>query len=112
MKIKKNCHVKKGDTIQIISGSNKGFVGKILTILHAKSIVFIEGIAPRVKYFKRAQNTEAKMVELPIPIHISNVMLWDNKANLSSRVGYDTTKEGQKSRYFKKSGNLVERSSE
>jgi large subunit ribosomal protein L24 len=107
MNTKKNCHIKKGDTIKIISGSNKGFIGKIGSIIFKTSTVFIEGIPPRVKYSKNSQNTEGKKIELQIPIHISNVMLWDKLSNSSSKIGYKII-ENKKYRYFKKSGNLIE----
>ena len=45
-------------------------------------------------------------MEVPIGIHISNLMLWDNEQNLSSRIGYKIV-DDKKQRYFKKSGNLV-----
>jgi large subunit ribosomal protein L24 len=101
-----NCHIKKGDTIQVISGQNKGWIGKIQSIFLKKSIVFIEGIPPRIKYQKQTSNNEAKKIELLIPIHISNVMLWDNQLKNSSRIGYKIV-NNKKSRYFKKSGNII-----
>jgi large subunit ribosomal protein L24 len=105
-KKKGNCHIKKGDTIKIITGENKGFVGKINSIILKKSILFLDGIPPRIKYSKTTANTEAKKMELKIPIHISNVMLWDNKANSASKIGYKII-ENKKYRYFKKSGNII-----
>jgi large subunit ribosomal protein L24 len=101
-----NSHVKKGDTIQIISGQNKGLIGKIQSIFLKNSIVFIEGISPRIKSQKQSSNTEARKIELQIPIHLSNVMLWDNQAKKASRIGYKII-ENQKYRYFKKSGNIL-----
>ena len=114
-------HVQKGDLVKIISGGQKGFLGKILTVLNKKSSVIVEGVVPRLKYLKNKQKTqqqeESKRVELPILIHISNVMLWDSEKNQASRIGYkkgspdSSSLENQKSelkkRYFKKSGNLV-----
>jgi large subunit ribosomal protein L24 len=99
-------HIKAGDTIKVIAGENKGTIGKIEAIFLKKSIVFVEGILPRIKYGKRTPNTEAVKVELQIPIHISNVMLWDSKAKLASRIGYKII-DSKKYRYFKKSGNVV-----
>ena len=43
--------------------------------------MFIDGILPRVKYIKNPQGGEQKRVELQVPIHISNIMLWDNELN-------------------------------
>lgn len=102
----KNCHIKTGDTIQIISGENKGMVGKIESIFLKKSFVFVEGVKQRIKFQKQTPNTEAKKIELKIPIHISNVMLWDNQAKSPSRIGYKKI-DTKKYRYFKKSGNVL-----
>lgn len=101
-----NSHVKKGDTIKVIAGTQKGFIGKITSIFRKKSLVVVEGIVPRVKYIKNKQGEEPKQLELPVPIHISNVMLWDTVAKVASRVGYKVT-ENKKIRYFKKSGNII-----
>jgi large subunit ribosomal protein L24 len=106
MNEKKNCHVKIGDTIQIISGTHKGFVGKINKMFLKKSTVSIEGIAPRIKYVKNKQGGESKRVELNIPIHVSNIMLWDKDANVASKIGYKLV-EKTKYRFFKKSGNIL-----
>jgi len=101
-----NVHVKIGDTIKIIAGNQKGLIGNIKSILRKKSLVIVEGVIPRVKYVKNKQGEEPKQIELPVPIHISNVMLWDKVAKIGSRVGYKMN-DNQKIRYFKKSGNPV-----
>lgn len=106
MKIRNKSNLRLGDTIKVITGNHKGFVGKIKNILSKKSIIFVENILPRTKYLKASNSAESKKVELEIPIHISNVMLWEEKTNQSSRIGYKFV-EGKKYRYFKKSGNLV-----
>jgi len=103
---KKKSYIKKGDLVKIITGKNKGLIGKINSIFLKKSIVFIEGLSPRIRYLKRTSNAEATKVEIQIPIHISNVMLWDSKENCSSRIGYKLF-EMKKVRFFKKSGNII-----
>jgi large subunit ribosomal protein L24 len=125
-KLKKS-HVKKGDQVKVISGEQKGFLGKINSIIKKKSSVILDGILPRFKFLKNSkteQNEETKKIELPILIHISNVMLWDKTINKASRIGYKeikenavsdqknlnnliTSKKSLKKRYFKKSGNFV-----
>ena len=109
IKIQKN-HVKKGDQVKIISGEQKGFLGIISMVNKKTSSVSIEGILPRIKYVKnRQQGGEAQKVDLPLFIHISNVMLWDKQSNLTSRIGYKIN-DGKKVRYFKKSKNVVQES--
>ena len=106
MKKMKFSHIKIGDKVKIISGNQKGIIGRINTILMKKSIVYIDGISPRLKIMKNSRDGETKQLDLQIPIHLSNVMLWDNQQNIASRIGYKMV-ENKKKRYFKKSGNLV-----
>ena len=106
MKESLNSHVKVGDTIKVITGTNKKTTGTITSILRKKSLVFVEGLLPRIKYIKNPQGGDPKKVELPTAIHISNVMLWDKKTETIGRIGYQTI-ENKKTRYFKKSGNII-----
>ena len=99
-------HIKIGDSVKVIAGNQKGFVGIVNSIVKKKSIVFIEGIVPRIKYSKNPQGGEQKKSELQIPIHISNVMLWDKENNSASLISYKII-DGKKQRHFVKSGNVV-----
>ena len=69
-------HVKKGDTIQVISGNHKGASGKVLAVLPKKSQVLVEGVRIIKKHTKKSQeNPNGAIVEREGPIHISNVKL-------------------------------------
>ena len=107
MKNKLNSHVKIGDKVKVISGKQKGFIGVITSLVSKKSVVFLDGVTPRIKFKKTPQGGEAQRIEIQIPIHLSNVMLWDKDANTASKIGYKIV-NNQKVRYFKKSGNLVQ----
>lgn len=106
MKEKLNTHVKIGDKVKVITGSQKGYIGTITSILTKKSLVIIEGILPRIKYSKNRQGGDPVKQEIPVSIHVSNVMLWDKEANKASKIGYKVL-DNKKVRYFKKSGNVV-----
>jgi len=99
-------HLKIGDKVKVLTGNNKGFIGKVGSVNSKDSTITMEGIIPRIKYIKDRQSGETKKLELQLAIHSSNVMLWDAAANTASRIGYKLV-EGKKVRYFKKSGNLV-----
>jgi len=99
-------HLKIGDKVKVLTGNNKGFIGKVGSVNSKDSTITIEGIIPRIKYIKDRQSGETKKLELQLALHSSNVMLWDAAANTASRIGYKLV-EGKKVRYFKKSGNLV-----
>ena len=71
-----NFHVKKGDTVQVISGNHKGATGKILAVLPKKSQVLIEGVRIIMKHTKKSQeNPNGAIIEREGPLHISNVKL-------------------------------------
>ena len=102
---------KVGDQVVVIAGSNKGKTGKIIKTLKAENKVVVEGVNMVKKHLKPTQaNPEGGIVEKEAKIHVSNVMLYDEKAKVASRI---TTKvevvDGKKvkTRIFKKSGNEV-----
>jgi large subunit ribosomal protein L24 len=99
-------YLRVGDKVKVITGDQKGFLGNILSIAKKESTLIVEGITPRIRYMRNSQGGESKKVELPISIHISNVMLWDKDSNQISRIGYKII-EGKKKRYFKKSKALL-----
>ncbi len=69
-------HVKKGDTVSIISGNHKGASGKILAVLPKKQHVLVEGVRIIKKHTRRSQdNQTGGIIEREGPIHISNVKL-------------------------------------
>ena len=106
MKRNQKQHVKIGDKIQIISGNEKDKIGTISSINKKKNIVTVDTVLPRIKSLVSKNKSKSKKIELQIPIHISNIMLWDIEANNASRIGYKII-ENKKVRYFKKSGNNV-----
>jgi large subunit ribosomal protein L24 len=69
-------HVKKGDTVQVISGNHKGASGKVLAVLPKKSQVLIEGVRIIKKHTRKSQeNPTGAIIEREGPLHISNVKL-------------------------------------
>ncbi len=69
-------HVKKGDTVSVISGNHKGASGKILAVLPRKQQVLVEGVRIIKKHTRRSQeNQSGGIVEREGPIHVSNVKL-------------------------------------
>jgi large subunit ribosomal protein L24 len=98
-------HVKKGDTVQIISGKDKGKVGEILKVLPKSSKVVVKDVNLRTKHVKPQMEGESgKIVTFEAPIHSSNVMLYSTKENVASRICYTFTEEGRKVRQLKKTG--------
>jgi large subunit ribosomal protein L24 len=102
-------HVKKGDTVQVISGRDKGKVGEIVRTLPKFSKVIVKGVNVRTKHQKPRQEGESgQIVTFEAPIHSSNVMLYSEKQKVASRVGYTFTEEGRKVRVLKKTGEIID----
>ena len=102
-------HVKKGDTIQVISGRDKGKVGEILDTLPKTSQVIVKGVNVRTKHVKPQQEGESgQIATVEAPIHSSNVMLYSTKEQVASRISYTFTEEGKKVRMLKKTGEIID----
>lgn len=102
-------HVKKGDTVQVISGHDKGKVGEILQVSPKTSKVVVKGVNIRTKHVKPQQEGESGQIStFEAPIHSSNVMLYSEKEKVASRVCYTFTDEGKKMRMLKKTGEIIE----
>ncbi|BBA79046.1 50S ribosomal protein L24 [cyanobacterium endosymbiont of Rhopalodia gibberula] len=102
-------HVKTGDTVQVISGRDKGKVGEIIKINPKTSKVVIQGVNVRTKHIKPQQEGESgQITTFEAPIHSSNVMLYSTKEKVASRICYTFTKEGRKVRMLKKTGEIID----
>jgi large subunit ribosomal protein L24 len=102
-------HVKKGDTVQVITGRDKGKVGEILRTLPKTSKVIVKGINIKTKHVKPQQEGETgQIVTFEAPIHSSNVMLYSDKQKTASRVGYTFNEDGRKVRMLKKTGEILD----
>mgnify|MGYP000755603015 FL=1 len=103
--------IKKGDKVKVITGAYKGTIGEVKVVFPKEDRVIVEGVNMVKKHLKPTQaNPDGGIVEKEAKIHVSNVMLYDEKAKVASRI---TTKvevvdgKNVKTRVFKKSGNEV-----
>lgn len=96
--------IRKGDTVLIISGKDRGRKAKVITALPKKGRVVIEGINLRKKHIRAKRAGEkGQIVEMPVPIAASNVKLICSKCGGVTRIGYKI--EGKKKyRICKKCG--------
>jgi large subunit ribosomal protein L24 len=102
-------HVKKGDTVQVITGRDKGKVGEILQTLPKESKVIVKGVNVKTKHVKPKQEGETgQIVTVETPIHRSNVMLYSTKQKVASRISYTFNAEGRKVRMLKKTGEVID----
>jgi len=94
--------VKKGDSVLIISGKDKGRTGKILKSFPKELKVLVEGINLRKKHIKpRKEGEKGQVVSVPAPLDISNIKLICPKCGKATRIGYKIEKDTKK-RFCKK----------
>jgi len=101
--------IRKGDEVVVIAGKDKGRRGNVIRVLEAEDRVVIENINVAKKHVRPNPNAgvQGGIVEKEMPIHISNVMLWNPKAKKGDRVGVREEK-GKAVRYFKSTGEVVD----
>ncbi|RMH21032.1 MAG: 50S ribosomal protein L24 [Gammaproteobacteria bacterium] len=102
--------IHKGDDVIVTTGKDKGKRGTVLQVLPLEDRVVVEGVAIAKRHTKPDPNrgVAGGIVEKEMPIHISNVQLFDPTAKKGSRVGYRTLENGKKVRYFKASNENIE----
>lgn len=101
-------HIKKGDTVYINAGEDKGKTGRVLSVLVKEQRAIVEGINMVSKHTKpNAQNPQGGIIKKEAPIHISNLNLLDPKSGKATRIGRKKNEEGVLVRYSKKSGEEI-----
>ncbi len=103
----KKLHIKKGDTVYVNAGNDKGKTGKVLSVDPSKDRAVVEGINMVSKHTKpNSKQPQGGIIKQESGIHISNLNLIDPKTQKPTRVGYKV--EGDKKiRYAKKSGEEI-----
>ena len=96
--------LRKGDSVKVISGKERGKEGKVLGFTHDGDRVLVEGLNIVKRHSRPTQaSPQGGIVEKEAGIHASNVMLL-SESGRTTRVGYRTNEEGQKVRYSLRSG--------
>ena len=102
--------IRKGDTVVITTGRDKGRTGTVVNIL-ASGRVLVENVN-MVKKHQRpnpAKGVTGAIVQKEAPLHLSNVALWNPATKKADRVGRKSLEDGRKVRYFKSNGEVVDR---
>lgn len=96
--------VKKGDTVVILAGKNKGARGEIIRVIPDDAKVVVQGLNMVKRHQKPTQGNPGGIVPMEAPIHVSNVALIDPKSDKATKAGYKLGKDGVKTRVARKSG--------
>ena len=98
-------HVKKGDTVIVLAGDDRGKQGRVLSVQLEKQRAIVEGVNIVSKSTKpSAKHPQGGIIKIEAPIHVSNLALVDPKTGKPTRVGYRIDGDGKKVRIAKKSG--------
>lgn len=96
-------HVKRGDTVVVISGKDKGKKGEVLRVIPKKNRIIVKGVNEVTKHVKpNVANRQGGIVKQEAPIHASNAMLYCTKCDKATRIAYKTLEDGTKVRVCKK----------
>ncbi|PIT91199.1 50S ribosomal protein L24 [Candidatus Kaiserbacteria bacterium CG10_big_fil_rev_8_21_14_0_10_49_17] len=96
--------IKKGDTVAIIAGKDRGKSGKVLRAFPAIEQIIVEGVNVKKRHQRpTASRQKGQIVEKALPIHVSNAMVLDPKGGKPTRIGYKE-EGGKRVRIAKKSG--------
>ena len=102
--------LKKGDTVLVISGEDKGKKGKIISVFPKKMHAIVEGVNFLKKHVKPTEKTpQGGIVDQEGTIHITNLKLVCNKCNKPTTVKREKIKEGKRVRVCKKCGEIIDK---
>jgi large subunit ribosomal protein L24 len=107
--------IRRGDTVEVMSGKDSGKTGKVLRVEPKKNRLFVEGLN-MIKRHQRPRSLKdtqrggkvGGVIEKEGPIHVSNVMLLDPKQNRPTRVGVDRPADGKRVRIAKRSETRID----
>ena len=92
-------HIKKGDTVEIISGDHKGATGRVLRVIPEKNKVVVQGHNIAKKHVRPSRrNPQGGRINVEQPIHISNVLPVNPKSSRGTKIRYQINKDGTKKR--------------
>ena len=100
--------IKRGDTVVVTSGKEKGKRGEVERVLPKENRVVVGGVNVRTRHARPTQNNQQGLYTFAAPIHVSNVMLVDPGSGEPSKVGYRFTDSGEKIRVAKKTGKDID----
>jgi len=101
-------HIRKGDTVKVLAGDDKGKEGKVLEVDTARRKALVEGVNIVTKHVKpSAGKPEGGITRTEAYIHISKLMLIDPASGKPTRVGRKLNDKGKLQRYSKKTGEFI-----
>jgi large subunit ribosomal protein L24 len=101
--------IRRGDTVEVITGAEKGRRGEVLRVLPKESRAVVQGVRIARRHTKpRGMGQPGGIVEQEATIHLSNLMLVDPKSEKKTRVGFRVLEDGRKVRVARVNGSVIE----
>ena len=100
--------IKKGDTVIVITGRDKGRSGEVIEMRRDDGRVLVRGINMVKRHQRQTPSQEGGIIAKEAPVHLSNVALADPKDGKPTRVGFKILDDGRKVRVAKRSGDLID----
>ncbi|EDV26405.1 uncharacterized protein TRIADDRAFT_54353 [Trichoplax adhaerens] len=103
----RNWKIVRGDSVEVLSGKDKGVVGKVSQVLRGQNKVFVEGLNCHYRYLKPHEEFQGGLVRSEAPLHYSKVALVDPSDGKGTKVGFMFTKDGEKVRVSRRTGTVI-----
>jgi large subunit ribosomal protein L24 len=101
--------IRRGDTVEVITGAEKGRRGEVLRVLPKESRAVVQGVRIARRHTKpRGMGQPGGIVEQEATVHLSNLMLVDPKSEKKTRVGFRVLEDGRKVRVARVNGSVIE----
>ena len=100
--------IRKGDTVVVISGRNKGSTGSVFEMHTKTDKVLVQGVNMVKRHTRQSQTSPGGILSKEAPLHISNVAIADPKDGKPTRVRIEKRDDGTKVRYAKRSGDIID----
>lgn len=103
--------IRKGDQVIVITGKDKGKRGTVEQVIPRKERLLVEGVnvAKRHTRGNQRQNINSGIIDKTMPIHISNVAIYNVATHKADRVGFRFLSDGRKVRYFKSTNEIIDK---
>jgi len=99
--------IKKGDKVVVLAGKDKGKTGEVVRVMPAENRALVRGVNVARRHQRQTPRDQGGIVDKELPIHLSNVAIADNDGK-PTRVGFRFDKGGQKVRFAKRSGDVID----
>lgn len=102
--------IRKGDEVVILAGRDRGKKGTVLSVLRDEDKVIVENVNMVKRHTKGnpMQGVAGGIIEKEMPLHVSNVAIWNPVTQKADRLGFRKLEDGKKVRYFKSSNEVVD----